>query len=61
MVAALPVMEELEAAGIDACGENGEFHTIVVVGPIFSERVPIVMSAPIEKAHYVHSLVSLEE
>lgn len=24
------LVEELEAAGIDACGENGEFHTIVV-------------------------------
>lgn len=54
------LMEELEAAGIDCCGENGEFHTIVVDGPIFSERVPIVLSEPIQKEHYVFSQVSLE-
>jgi diphthine-ammonia ligase len=27
--------EELESKGIDACGENGEFHTVVVDGPMF--------------------------
>ena len=54
------LMEELEAAGIDACGENGEFHTIVVDGPIFSERVPITISAPIERDHYIFSPVALE-
>jgi diphthine-ammonia ligase len=27
--------ESLEARGIDACGENGEFHTVVVNGPMF--------------------------
>lgn len=26
---------ELESMGIDACGENGEFHTVVVNGPMF--------------------------
>ena len=26
---------------IDPCGENGEFHTFCVDGPIFSEKVPI--------------------
>ncbi|MCI0359221.1 MAG: diphthine--ammonia ligase [Planctomycetaceae bacterium] len=28
---------ELAAAGIDACGENGEFHTLVTAGPLFCE------------------------
>jgi uncharacterized protein (TIGR00290 family) len=27
--------------GIDPCGENGEFHTCVVAGPIFSQRLPV--------------------
>ena len=27
--------------GVDACGENGEFHTFVYDGPLFSERVPV--------------------
>jgi uncharacterized protein (TIGR00290 family) len=26
--------------GVDPCGENGEFHTLVVAGPVFSGRLP---------------------
>jgi uncharacterized protein (TIGR00290 family) len=26
---------------IDPCGENGEFHTCVVAGPMFSRRLPV--------------------
>ena len=25
--------------GVDPCGENGEFHTCVVAGPMFSHRL----------------------
>lgn len=28
---------EFEVAGIDPCGENGEFHTVVTSGPLFTE------------------------
>jgi uncharacterized protein (TIGR00290 family) len=28
-------------AGVDPCGENGEFHTFVHAGPIFSSPIPI--------------------
>ncbi len=28
---------ELAAAGVDACGENGEFHTLVTRGPLFRQ------------------------
>jgi uncharacterized protein (TIGR00290 family) len=27
--------------GIDPCGENGEFHTCVVAGPMFLRRLPV--------------------
>ncbi|MEZ5819535.1 MAG: ATP-binding protein [Bradyrhizobium sp.] len=27
--------------GIDPCGENGEFHTCVVAGPVFSHALPV--------------------
>ena len=27
--------------GVDACGENGEFHTFVYDGPMFSSAVPV--------------------
>ncbi|ESU22872.1 hypothetical protein FEDK69T_17750 [Flavobacterium enshiense DK69] len=30
---------ELEEKGIDPCGENGEFHTLVVNCPLFSEAI----------------------
>lgn len=30
------LVEELEAMGIDPCGENGEYHTLVIDGPHFS-------------------------
>lgn len=26
-------------AGVDACGENGEFHTFCFAGPVFKERI----------------------
>ena len=30
---------EFIAAGSDACGENGEYHTFVFDGPLFKERI----------------------
>ena len=30
-------------AGVDACGENGEFHTCVTAGPMFSAPVPLAV------------------
>jgi uncharacterized protein (TIGR00290 family) len=34
---------ELAAAGVDACGENGEFHTLVTAGPLFRQPLGIAM------------------
>ena len=33
------LIPELEARGIDVCGENGEFHTIVVNCPVFNKAL----------------------
>jgi diphthine-ammonia ligase len=33
------LIQEFEAAGIDACGERGEYHTFVSSGPLF--RLPL--------------------
>jgi diphthine-ammonia ligase len=35
------VAAELETAGVDACGENGEFHTLVTGGPLFARPLTI--------------------
>ena len=34
------VMEKMENCGIDICGENGEYHTLVMDGPIFHTPIP---------------------
>ncbi|MGI6094095.1 MAG: diphthine--ammonia ligase [Lachnospiraceae bacterium] len=34
------VIQIMEEAGIDICGENGEYHTLVVDGPIFKHPLP---------------------
>lgn len=33
------LVDELELMGIDACGENGEFHTLVTFCPLFKKRI----------------------
>jgi diphthine-ammonia ligase len=33
------LVDELEAIGVDACGENGEFHTFVFDGPLFRRNL----------------------
>jgi uncharacterized protein (TIGR00290 family) len=38
--------------GIDPCGENGEFHTCVVAGPIFKHRIPVTVGERVERDGY---------
>jgi uncharacterized protein (TIGR00290 family) len=38
--------------GVDPCGENGEFHTCVVAGPIFSQRLAVVTGERVERDGY---------
>jgi uncharacterized protein (TIGR00290 family) len=35
------LISELESIGVDACGENGEYHTLVVNCPVFKERITV--------------------
>ena len=34
---------------VDPCGENGEFHTFVFDGPIFSEGIPIIIGEKVQR------------
>ena len=43
---------ELEAIGIDPCGEEGEFHTVVIDGPIFVEAVPVEFGDKVINGNY---------
>lgn len=38
--------------GIDPCGENGEFHTCVVAGPMFSHRLAVTTGERVERDGY---------
>ena len=35
----IPVIERIKAAGVDVCGENGEYHTFVYDGPVFNHPI----------------------
>ena len=43
------LLDELKSRNICPCGENGEFHTLVVDGPIFERRIEILESEPVFK------------
>jgi len=40
-------------AGVDPCGENGEFHTFVYDGPIFRSPVPVQVGQVVERDSFV--------
>ncbi len=41
--------------GIDPCGENGEFHTCVVDGPMFSAPIPVEIGETVERDGFVYA------
>ena len=46
-------------AGVDPCGENGEFHTVVYAGPMFREPIPIESGEVVERDGFVFADVAL--
>lgn len=36
------VIKEIESRGVDACGEEGEYHTLVYGGPLFQSSLPLI-------------------
>lgn len=42
------MVAEMAALGVDVCGENGEYHTLVVDGPIFRRPVPYCCQAALD-------------
>ena len=42
----------MEMANIDICGENGEYHTLVVDGPIFKKALDFYVGYIIEFGDY---------
>ena len=55
------LVAELVAAGADACGEEGEYHTIVTAAPLFSALVPLVWDGREERdGHWVLKFTAVE-
>ena len=40
-------------AGVDPCGENGEFHTFVHTGPIFTTPIPCAPGEVVERDGFI--------
>jgi uncharacterized protein (TIGR00290 family) len=52
LLAALP-------AGIDPCGENGEFHSLVYAGPMFREELPVQVGEIVSRDGFVFADLTL--
>jgi uncharacterized protein (TIGR00290 family) len=48
-------------AGVDPCGENGEFHSAVYAGPMFREPIAIESGEVVERDGFVFADVKLAE
>jgi uncharacterized protein (TIGR00290 family) len=46
------VADSIEATGADICGENGEYHTFVFDGPIFSRKIEVAAEEPVMREKY---------
>lgn len=42
----------LHSNNIDPCGENGEYHTVVINGPLFARKLSLVTGGVISKNEY---------
>ena len=40
-------------AGVDPCGENGEFHSFAWSGPMFSRPIPIAIGETVERDGFI--------
>jgi len=41
--------------GVDPCGENGEFHTAVTAGPMFSAPIPVETGASVTRDGFTYT------
>ncbi|MFJ7730742.1 diphthine--ammonia ligase [Lysinibacillus sp. NPDC097231] len=53
-------VKELEARGIDPCGEGGEFHTTVIDGPLFKHSISVRKCNIIKDGEYAFLPLELD-
>ncbi|MBN1461901.1 MAG: adenine nucleotide alpha hydrolase [Armatimonadetes bacterium] len=44
---------------VDPCGENGEFHTLVLTGPMFCERLDVELGEVVDRGRFLFADVTL--
>lgn len=52
---------EFQQKGIDPCGENGEYHTVVIDGPLFSAPLPLEPGVTVVRNGYCMLEVRVRE
>ncbi len=57
----LELIEKMKEIGIDPSGENGEYHTVVTDGPIFSEPLSLSIGSQVLKKGYWFLALSLDK
>ncbi|MEP2827767.1 ATP-binding protein [Parvibaculum sp.] len=48
------LLAELPASA-DPCGENGEFHTVVTAGPMFTRAIPVTIGETVTREGFVYT------
>ena len=52
---------ELENMGVDACGENGEFHTLVLDCPLFNNELSVEVTGRQCHENYWFGMLQLKD
>lgn len=53
------LIQKLESFGVDPCGENGEFHTLVINAPMFSKPLQVAVTDKVNHQGYWFSKLAL--
>lgn len=54
-------VDYLRSKGLDPCGEDGEFHTLVTGGPLFKERINVTNGSVFQKnGHWFYDIKGYE-
>jgi uncharacterized protein (TIGR00290 family) len=48
-------------AGVDPCGENGEYHSFVWDGPMFMQAIPVRVSGTVERDGFVFADIQTDD
>ena len=48
------IIDDIKSTGADACGENGEYHTFVVDGPLFKNRIDFKREGIVKDTSYAY-------